>query len=220
MNLSQNFTESSGSLSLTTLKPNTLLKKTGYAGFVLLLVLLLLKYRHDLSLIQQGQEKQAAWEAMEQEAESLRELSKTQLRFSRGYDTLIGWKNSRYSWAGILLIIKDALPGEAQNIQLDRLRFDEEIVGLREKIPGERVTDFFPLRREVEISINGVIKTDRTQSRLLEFQRTLKQPQMGNVSVATVTLVHSGQLLNKDRQPTDLTRFSFLLNLAPHELKP
>ncbi len=188
--------------------------------YVMLFLFLGGKYHFDSSQIQEANERQMVWDDGAKAAGSLARLSEEYSRFLRGQQTLEGWRISRYPWSEVLLSIKAGLPGDLQKIQLNRLQFDEEIEGLRKSIPGERVAMFYPLKRKVKISLSGVIQTDRSQSMFQEFQRNMQDPYSENVSVASMSLVNSSLLLNKYREPTDLTRFSFLINLSPHELRP
>ncbi|WFB37002.1 hypothetical protein P3T73_04415 [Kiritimatiellota bacterium B12222] len=201
-------------------KTKSFLKRAVIATYVMMLMAFIVKYGYDVSIIREGKLKQSEWAGMEKEVDELLNLREQSARISKGYNTLLGWNISRVDWAEFLMYLASQLPGEPQNVQLNRLYFDEEIAGLRHQLPGAKPQDFYPLKREISLSMSGVLKADRPELTLVKFQRDMVAVKSGDLSIASMPLQYYNVLLNKDRKPTDLTEFFFTINLPPRVMAP
>lgn len=161
-----------------------------------------------------GEELKSRWEAMEKEVKAATELNQKKLRLEKGVQTLEGWSGSRHEWADILQGVVDETPESLETIQFTRVQFDERMIGIRNQIPGSKAVDFHPVRRQVDLSLRGIIRTGRPERYLAQYQRNLLNKNIKESIISSVNLDEYVFLSGED------TGFAFTIKLAPRELVP
>ncbi len=106
------------------------------------------------------------------------------VRLEKGVQTLEGWSGSRHEWADILQYVVDQTPESLETIQFTRVHFDEQMRRLRNQNPGDKPVNFHPVSREVTLSLRGVIRSDRPERYLGQYQRNLLTGNMEKSSVS------------------------------------
>lgn len=198
---------------LSAAETNPLYKLGGALVLVLILAGFGFYYLSLSSAAKAGEDLKTRWAAMEKEVEAATELNQQKVRLEKGVQTLEGWSASRHEWADILQYVVDQTPESLETIQLTRVHFDEQMRGLRNQNPGDKPVNFHPVSREVTLSLRGVIRSDRPERYLGQYQRNLLTGNMEKSSVSSVNL-NNYEFLPKD------TGFSFSVSLAPRELLP
>jgi Tfp pilus assembly protein PilN len=214
MNHYINLLESSEIHYLSAAETNPLYK-LAVAGTVVLILAGFGSYFMSLkSTIREGEALKSRWTEIEKDVEVATELNQQKLRLEKAVQTLEGWSSSRHEWTGILQYLVDQTPETLETIQFTRVFFDEQMRGLRNQVPGSNPVDFHPISRVVELSLRGIIRSDRPERYFANYQRNLLSGNMEPSSVLSVNLDTFVPL------PPDETGFSFTLHLAPRELLP
>lgn len=178
------------------------------------------RYARLVSILREGRDLERQWVDIQDEVERLAALRDGRDRLEKGVETLKGWPVSRYDWPALLSHIGDSVSDDVEPVQLTRLWFDEVIEGLRHQIPGKRPSDFHPLKRNVVLSLHGLVKSDQPAEALVRINRKLTETPPAAPPIRSVTLEHQYGLTDRERNPTDLTRFTFRIELDLREVRP
>ncbi|MDA3872940.1 MAG: hypothetical protein PF795_03150 [Kiritimatiellae bacterium] len=198
---------------LSAAETNPLYKLGAALGFVIILAGFGFYYVSLTSEAKAGEDLKTRWEAMEKDVQAATQLNQQKERLGKGVETLEGWSGSRHRWADILQYVVDQPPESLETIQFTRVAFDERMQGIRDQIPGSKSVDFHPVSRQVQLSLRGLIRSDRPERYLAQYQRNLLK---GNLEGSSVTAVNLDEYVFL----TEDTGFSFTVQLAPRELAP
>lgn len=198
---------------------NPLYKWAGIGAVVVVAALCALYVVSLRSTVAKGEQLAQRWEEIETDVTAAGKLNEEKHRLEQGLQTLQGWSASRNEWDRLMEYLVDQVPGSLEDIQFTRLEWSEEMEGLRKQFPGEEKGDFHPLRRVIDLNLRGIIRSNRPERLLTQFQRSLLS---GNspVPIEQVALDRYSQQRDEQGNITDRTSFSFTIRLADRELMP
>jgi len=220
MNHYINLLEDSEKHYLSAAQTNPLYKLGAVAALVVILAAAGAYYYSLTSTASMGEELRTRWREMEGDVEAATERNNTLRRLQRSADTLRGWSDSRFVWDELLTDLVNLLPVPLTDVQFTQLAFDERMEGVRNRVPGNEPVDYYPLKRRVELSLRGRIRSGRPERVLGEFQRNLLTANSGVLSVFSVNLDNYVQVRDEDGRATDLSEFVFTLVLEPSPVEP
>ena len=169
--------------------------------------------------VAEGERLTARWAEIEGDVAAAEELNEKKHRLEQGLNTLKGWRESNVNWNDVMAYLVDQTPGSLENIQFTRLEWDETMEGLRTQFPGEKQADFYPLKRNIDISLRGKLRSMRPERLLTQFQRNLLNG-TSPVELQEVALDRYTQLRDEEGTITELTSFAFTIRLSPLEVTP
>ncbi|MDF3130425.1 hypothetical protein P0Y35_14555 [Kiritimatiellaeota bacterium B1221] len=196
------------------------LKYVGIAGFVLLVGFFISQYQGYSRTAKKGEELEETWERIEEDVETAKALNNKKLRLIKAQKTLAGWAASQHDWPNVIEYFADASPVPAEDIQFTELSFDEQMRGMRAQVPSASASSFHPLKRQITITLKGVIQTDRPQRQLPNYRRNIVEGEMQPSPVKDVVLSNPVILEDADGRPTGLSEFSLRVILEDKELTP
>ncbi len=196
------------------------LKYAGIGGFVLLIAFFIMQYQGFSRTANKGEELESTWERIEEDVESAKALNVKKLRLVKAQQTLEGWAVSQHDWPELIEYFADVSPVPVEDIQFTEFSFDEQMRGMRAQVPSASASKFHPLKRQVTITLKGVIQTDRPQRRLPEYRRNLVEGEMQPSPVKDVVLSNPVILEDANGIPTGLSEFSLRVTLEDKELMP
>lgn len=195
-------------------------KLVAVGGLVLVLGILGMRYSKLRATAAEGERLESTWNRIEKEVEAAKALNAKKIRLDRALTTLRGWPVSRHDWPENLDFLVDQAPISVQDLQFTSVFFDEQMLGMRNQVPGTSDSKNFPLKRQVTLTLRGKIRSDRPQRILPEYRRNLAEGGPQPSAIADVGLDNPVILMDAEGNPTGIAEFTFRIELEDREVKP
>ncbi|MGA0332664.1 MAG: hypothetical protein ACO3NW_01760 [Kiritimatiellia bacterium] len=196
------------------------LKLVGLGAVILVLGMMGMRFQSLRAKAAEGDRIKSTWDRIEKDVEAAKALNTKSIRLQRGLDTLQGWSHSGHPWPEILDFLVEQSPVEPENIQFTRFFFDEKMDGLRDQTPGGGDGKYFPVKRQVTITLRGILRSERPQRILPEYRRNLAEAKNPPSPIEDVGLDNPVIMLDAEGQPSGLTGFTYSIRLKDREVKP
>jgi hypothetical protein len=194
--------------------------KLAAGGLVLLLVAWFgLSYQKLKAIAREGDRIESTWKRIEKDVEAAKQLHEKKMRLGNARETLEGWPSSQHDWPAIFDYIVNQTPGLLSDVQFTRFSFDENMIGMRDQVPGPNAV-IHPLKRQISIKLRGIIQADRPERMLTQFQRNIQSGEGQPSTVEEVSLDNYLPLRNENGDPINRTQFTFTIDLKAREVKP
>jgi hypothetical protein len=224
MNHYINLLEPSECHYLSSAESNPLYKLGAVGILVAILGSVFLKYQGYQATIQEG-EAISSWLA-ENEASVAEAKSRLAIRstLQNTRNTIETWGSTRYNFPAFLNYLVEEIPQPADHFQFTNLQMSEDIIGLTK--PRDGKTAYYPLERNVKISLLGRIKSERPEIVLDQYRTNLNRKSKDvNLDAITMRLkqgLATPQRGNNIQKPEDasITTFSAGFVFESRELAP
>lgn len=205
---------------LSSASTNPLYKWGAGAAVVLLLLFFGNNYLSLRKIIKEGERVESTWKNIEEDVEGATVLNEKMNRLDEGLQTLKGWSNSRHQWPEIIDYIVDQAPVPLEDLQFTRFSFDEKMVGLRNQRPGANQQKVFPLKRNITITLRGILRSSAPGRILPQYTNNIQMGENQPSVISLANLETYSALRDSEGERLELTEFTFFIKLKDREVTP